>query len=178
MQQHIIHVPTVQRAIENLYDKLQVGQKVGANETVLLLSILASISSYWSPSDLPSSEVIFDSVQDALRIANHWLKTTLDVFEHVKRAATSSLGTVQAYLLMIFLIYHMEGFSPKSRALLSAALSTAKDLALHRTDSSRNAVLNPSKADIVDIEMRRRVWWHLSCTDWFVMLTGDRKGAG
>lgn len=139
-----------------------------ANETVLLLSILASIAFYWIASDFRSLGDIFSSAEDASQVANLWLRTTLDVLEHVKRAATSSLETVQAGAILVFLIYHMEGFSPKVRAILAGAISTARDLALHQTDSPRNALQNPSKAEIVHMEMRRRVWWHLCGTDWCV----------
>lgn len=166
--QHVLHIPTVRRAIEQLYMRMQVGERVEPNQTVLLLSILASIASYWSPAHAEAPTGIFDSAQNASKAGSHWLKTTLDVLEHVKRTASATLETVQSCLVMIFLIYHMEGFSPKVRAILAAALSAAKDLTLHQTDRHWNTPPEESRMNVVDKEMRRRVWWHLACTDWFV----------
>lgn len=166
--QHVLHVPTVRRDFEQLYERLKDGERIEPNDTVLLLSILASIASYWSTSDSQPSIRLFDSIHTACKAANHWLKTTLDVLEHVKRTASATLATVQAGMILIFLIYHMEGFSPKVRAILAAALSSARDLALHQTDRHRNTQSDESSVEIVYKEMGRRVWWHLACTDWSV----------
>ena len=167
--QHVIHVPSVRRAIERLYARMQVGERIEPNDAVLISSILASISSYWSPAE-PTG--IFDTVQSACNATHHWLKTTLDILEHVKRTSSATLETVQASAVLAFLIYHMEGFSPKVRAILAGALSAARDLGLHRTDSHIDTPQQESQMDVVYKEMCRRVWWHLAGTDWSMTLCG------
>lgn len=166
--QHVIHVPSVRRNLQQLYMRLEEGKQIEPNETVLLLSILATIASYWSPEDSRSSKNSFDSVADATKAGYYWIRTTLDVLEHVKRTATPTLETVQSCLLLIFLIYHMEGFSPKVRAIVAAAISSAKDLRLHKIDSKVNTAAKGLYKDEVSKEICRRVWWHLACTDWLV----------
>lgn len=162
--QHLIHGPTARRSIRHLYRKLQLGEQVEANDTVLLLTTLTSIVAYWGLSENTSS--VFGSKQQAINVAVLWLRVALDVLEHVRRTASASLETVQAGIIVVFLIYHIEGFSPKVRAIVYATLSIAKDLGMHRTDDPNFLPPEESQLDIVDREMKRRVWWHLASTDW------------
>lgn len=75
---------------------------------------------------------------------------------------------------LVFLLYHADGFSLKVRALHSSAISVAKELGLHRTDAPRNGLPLPrNQAEIVDRELRRRIWWHLACTDWSLGTAGS-----
>lgn len=112
----------------------------------------------FSPDDPP----LYASKEQALDAAYDWTRITLDVLEQVRRSGNASLETIQATISIVFLLYHADGFSLKVRALHGSAISVAKELGLHRTDSARNG-LPParSQAEIVDRELRRRIWWHL-----------------
>ena len=121
---------------------------------------------YWGLSENTSG--IFGSKQTAINVAVLWLRMALDVLEHVRRTASASLETVQAGIIIVFLIYHIEGFSPKVRAIVYATLSVAKDLGMHRTDDPSFLPAETSQIEIVEREMMRRVWWHLASTDWYV----------
>lgn len=75
---------------------------------------------------------------------------------------------------LVFLLYHADGFSLKVRALHGSAISVAKELGLHRTDAVRNGLPPPkNQEDVVDREVRRRIWWHLACTDWSLGTAGS-----
>ena len=167
--QHLLHIPTARRSIKLLYEHLKMGERVEANQTVLLLTVMTSIASYWGLSDCSSS--IFGAMQTTINVAVMWLRTALDVLEHVRRSAPASLETVQASIITIFLIYHIEGFSPKIRAIVYATLAVAKDLGLHRTDDPSYLRQQEVQMDIVETEVRRRVWWHLASTDWLVYIS-------
>ncbi|TKA31045.1 hypothetical protein B0A50_02013 [Salinomyces thailandicus] len=49
----------------------------------------------------------------------------------------------------------------------------AKDMGLHLTDSLHNKRPEETREQIIDAEMRRRVWWHLASTDWSTSLAGS-----
>lgn len=164
--QHMLHGPTTRRSVKQLYRKLQIGEHVDLNETVLLLTTLTSITSYWGLSENSSS--VFASQQTAINVAVLWLRGGLDVLEHVRRTSSASMETVQAGIIIVFLIYHIEGFSPKVRAMMYNTLAAAKDLGMHRTDDAAFLPPEQSQLEIVDREMRRRLWWHLASTDWYV----------
>lgn len=99
--QHVIHVPTVRDSIRKLYSRINRQEQVEANETVLLLSILGSMASYWSP--IVDRHATFDSTQSSTAVSVLWLRQTLDIMEHVRRSSSANLATVQAYLITVFL---------------------------------------------------------------------------
>jgi hypothetical protein len=78
-------------------------------------------------------------------------------------------------LVLQFLINHIEALSPRFRVLLAEALAVSRTLGLHLIDSATTggAPLQGS-ADPVTREMKRRVWWYLTSTDWLVsMVEGE-----
>lgn len=124
----------------------------------------------FSPEGIP----LYASRQQALDAAYDWTRITLDVLEQVRRSGAATLETVQASMSVVFLLYHADGFSLKVRALHGSAISVAKELGLHRTDAPRNGLPPPrTQAEIIDRELRRRIWWHLACTDWSMGVAGS-----
>ncbi|KAK5173531.1 uncharacterized protein LTR77_002212 [Saxophila tyrrhenica] len=170
--QHLIHCPTVRRDVDELYSHLIQGRSVEPGRTVLLLAMLTSMGSYWGMGG--NENPYFTTGSVASKVGMFWLRTAMDVLEHTRRSASASLECVQANIILMFLVYHIEGFSPKVRALHFAALAMAKDLRLHRTDDPSLPVekSNSSTKNIVDKEMRRRVWWHLAASDWSLSTSG------
>lgn len=157
---------------ERVYEDLRTGKNVEPNRTVFLLSILASVAALWafSPDEIP----LYSNRQQALDAAYDWTRITLDVLEQVRRSGSATLETIQATISVVFLLYHADGFSLKVRALHGSAISIAKELGLHRTDAARNGLPQPkNQAEIVDRELRRRIWWHLACTDWSLGTAGS-----
>lgn len=163
---------TDKASFEQLYEDLRTGKHVEPNRTVFLLSILASVAALWafSPGEMP----VYGNRQQALDAAYDWTRITLDILEQVRRSGSASLETIQATISLVFLLYHADGFSLKVRALHGSAVSVAKELGLHRTDAPRNGLPLPkNQAEIVDRELRRRIWWHLACTDWSLGTAGS-----
>ena len=162
-------------SIARLYRDIRSGEKIEPNRCVLLLSMLASVAALWAftTGDIP----IYSDKRHALDMAYDWTRITLDVLEQTRRAGTATLETVQATMATVFLLYHADGFSLKVRTLHGSAIMLARDLGLHRTDARRNGLPPPkTQADIVDRELRRRIWWHLACTDWSLGTAGSFNG--
>lgn len=105
--QHFIHCPTVKRSMRTLYDQLERGETVEPNQMVLVLSMLASMSSYWGLGQC--SNPFFQHRHMAVKVGQLWLRTTLDILEHVRRSASANLETLQASLIALSLIFHIEG---------------------------------------------------------------------
>ena len=47
-------------------------------------------------------------------------------------------------------------------------LALAKDLGLHRTDDPSATLVVPQQMDEVEKEVRRRIWWQIVATDWYL----------
>ncbi|KAK5122334.1 hypothetical protein LTR85_004245 [Meristemomyces frigidus] len=156
--------------IVKLYASLERPQGTPYSHVALTLSILASIAGYWGLRE--ADDTPFTSPSEASAVALYWLRSAFDVLEHIQRTTSPDLETVQTSVILLFLSYHIEGFSPNLRRLQATALANAKDIGLHLTDSTHNKRPEETQQQIIDTEMRRRVWWHLASTDWSLSLCG------
>ncbi|KAH0835327.1 putative Zn(II)2Cys6 transcription factor [Fonsecaea pedrosoi] len=165
--QHVVHVPTVRNMMQNLYANLEQGLPILPSELALLLSILAS-SSNLAMYFLGDIEPSF-SASDVAQASSLWINTTLEVIESSRRTTPSQLEDVQAAIILGFLLFHSEGFSTRARHLFAGAVIMARDLSLHKTDAPGSA---GSQRAVLETEIKRRVWWHVVATDWFLGLSG------
>lgn len=133
---------------------------------MLPISLIAIISVHSGKTGPLQPHPLYDTVQAARQTSVYFLRTALDVLDIIRRAGSVSLETVQASALLAFLLFHVEGFSSRTKAIQSYGLSLARDLGLHKTDLNRDPKMHLSQNEIIDLEMRRRVWWHLASTDW------------
>ncbi len=101
--QHIIHVPSVRRRFDFLYDVLENRRSdtVSGGLLALLLAVLAQTAGFWALGNLENS--FFASRQEALAVSTYWLRCALDATEHVWRVEGSDLEVVQAKILLIVL---------------------------------------------------------------------------
>ncbi|EEP76425.1 predicted protein [Uncinocarpus reesii 1704] len=166
---HIVHIPTVRNIIHNLYRNLQLGLPIQPSHVALLLSMFASTAYMLSSSNC--SEVLFSNLQNAIQCSFLWCKSALDVLEHSNRTTAGSIEDIQATIILAFVVFNFEGFTARFRILSSSALSMARDLALHRIDAEVQAPRTGAEKPI-QVEIKRRVWWHMVSTDWLLALAG------
>ncbi len=76
---HFVHAPSLKQDLNLLYEHLDGGGSVDPNQTVLLLAILSSMSSYW---DLSPCTKVFSDPRAASHVAGLYARMTLDVLEH------------------------------------------------------------------------------------------------
>ncbi|EMD00763.1 hypothetical protein BAUCODRAFT_20800 [Baudoinia panamericana UAMH 10762] len=168
--QHVIYVPTVKRIIDSLYETFDT-KVPHYSHVVLLLAILGSIAAFWA---LGSPEkTLFASQQEALAMSKYWLRCTLDISEQCWRTSKPDLEFVQGKIILMFVIYHLEGFTPQARYLHASAIASAREIGLFVTDGRQRKVRQETQAQIIDLEFRRRVMWHLASTDWSIAVGGN-----
>lgn len=91
------------------------------------------------------------------------------MLEQAWRSQSPNIVTVQASIIIMFLLFHTEALSPKVRFVHATAITLAKDIGLHITDGNPDEdQVQQSRDQMIEKEMRRRVWWHLASTDWSV----------
>ncbi|KAI1619879.1 hypothetical protein EDD37DRAFT_196347 [Exophiala viscosa] len=164
--QHVLCEHTVRRIKETLYSNLEQGLPVVHSHAALLLIIFACSTALCSYHTGEMSRLY--SLAVASQVSLVWVKGALDVLDHARRTTEGSIEDIQAFILMTFFLYHLEGLSTRARRAFAAAIVTARELGLHKLD----AVASSRHADPAEIEIKRRVWWHLVATDWFVALSG------
>jgi hypothetical protein len=127
----------------------------------------------------------------------------LEVLELSRRSSVRRLADVQAGIILMFLLFHGEGFSTRTRCLFVSNIAMARDLCLHKLDAPtthtigsdlvgfshkrdnlqaeikllcpyRRSPDTPShERSILETEIKRRVWWHIVATDWLMSMGGS-----
>ena len=173
---HIIHLPTLRKILENCYQRLSQSQSVDTDHVALLLSVFATVMCYTKMTEPDSVPLVV--ANDTDNVFQLWFRSALDLLDHSRRVLQASLEAVQTCVILVFLDYNLEGFTSRARALMSLGLHSAKELAMHRIDaphSTRRRAASTTVDSVIDLEMKRRIWWHLVATDWMVSLAGSAQ---
>ncbi|KAK5193792.1 hypothetical protein LTR99_005979 [Exophiala xenobiotica] len=169
--QHVVFMPQVRKLMDTLYANVDQGLLTPPSHVALILTILATSAALSSHQSGDCRLLSPPSV--AAHASLVWANSALEVLEFSRRTTAGGLEDIQASILMAFLLHHVEGFSARSRRLFAGAISTARDLGMHRLDATSGPSADPKKSvDPVDVEIQRRVWWHVVATDWLLGLSG------
>ncbi|KAB8239309.1 Zn(II)2Cys6 transcription factor [Aspergillus alliaceus] len=141
---YVVHIPSSRLLLEDAYKQLSLGSSPEPGHVALLLSIFAS-----------TAYMLEAKAADSL-------------FLNQANAVSCSIEDVQAAIILSFIIFNIEGFSSRFRTTSSSALIMARDLSLHRIDADTFR----DNEDPVQIEIKRRIWWHMAATDWLLSLSG------
>lgn len=162
----VLHIPTVRSLMATWYLALEEGQSVAKGQASLLLAVFALTTFFYHA---PYHGQLIKSESDSTCVSRVFTKAALDVLDHCRRTGSGSLEEVQAYILVATVIFYTDGFSARGRALMSTAIATARDLHLHRLDTTDISVPDKrtgAQSDTVDLEIKRRVFWYLASTEW------------
>ncbi|KAF1811991.1 hypothetical protein P152DRAFT_466807 [Eremomyces bilateralis CBS 781.70] len=169
---HVVYTPTIRASCEDIMRRITVHESVSSGQAALLLSIFAMtccFSSYIMQESLPP---FLNSVEFASHLSTLWVKSSLDCIDHSRRARGGTVEDVQASIVLYLLVFNLEGYSPRGRAIFQNALSTARELSLHRVDFKSSSDVNLTDSEFIQKEIKRRIWWHLVSSDWLLALTG------
>ena len=153
-----LHVPTVRSLLKTVYLRLNLGEDVQPGQAALLLAIFALAAFFYRTSEI--SEVA-TTEQESIQFSKYLCKSALDVLDYSRRITSGTVEDVQAYILMTFATFHLDGFSARGRFLSAAAISIARDLRLHLVDAEPElpAEGETGARNLVDREVKRRVFW-------------------
>lgn len=176
--QHILHITSTRQMLNDVYQRMANSQEIDPGALCLVLGICASASYFYTASSSRGKEVLRDH-DTACRLARHWAKQGMYAMEQIQSTTTTepTLEAIQSMVILTFLFYHMEGFTCRMRFMHSSGIIMAKALGLHKLDAPNGYSPPYSRQDIIDKEVRRKVWWHLTCSDWvFSFVGGPQEG--
>lgn len=162
---HVTYSPHVYRTLNEVYEIVSSNGTPPPGSVALLLSIFASTAALKFAVGL-ADEIPDIRTTEAESLCTIWAKAALDCLDYSRRVGRTSMEDLQAMITTFFLMYNLEGFSSRSRSSMGMAISIAKELGLHRVDHSDSRQYYDNVADKVELEVKRRVWWHLAATDW------------
>lgn len=162
-------MPTVRSLLKTFYLRINQDESVLPGQAALLISIFAIGVYFYQPFD--NSEVA-TTTQATTHLSKVFSVAALNALDYSRQSTSGTLEDAQAYILMSFVAYHLDGFSARGRLLLTAATSIARELRLHRLDANNESSVVGSETNIrllIDREVKRRVFWHIASTDWCVV---------
>jgi hypothetical protein len=109
---------------------------------------------------------LFSDHSAATEAAYGWTTQAFDIMDQSRRTTSPSLEDIQASVILSFLAYNIEGAPARSRSVWSSTLSRARELSLHKVDAKSSTF--STQDDIIVHEIKRRLWWYLASSDWFV----------
>lgn len=156
------------QSVEHIIDTVYMNQNTHVHgkpaHVALLLSIFASASHFWRTQQ--NKDLIFVSAKEAILMSSIWCNASLDILEYLRRTSSASIEDLQATIVISYVIYNAQGFSPVFRSLHSSMVMMARDLSLHKTDSPQKKKETDTQPSMVEDDIRRRIWWHITSTDW------------
>jgi hypothetical protein len=160
-----LHVPTTWRLLKELYDALDLNRLPSETQLAFFLGIFAG-SAYVSKTSL-QLECSTSEPRSTLALAESWHKQA--VFLLTKPPVPPSTQALIATMTLAHLCTQIEGFSGSFGILAMSGLQMARMMRIHRLDSHHfREERRKHGADMVDVELKRRVWWHIVASDWFV----------
>lgn len=161
----VLDPQAVESLINDVYSRPNIRVWANPAQIALLLSIFASTSYLWRGTK--GEETIFTCAKTASQMSAIWTKTALDVLEYSRRVGPGSIQDLQATIIISYLIHNARAHGALNRSLHAIALTMARDLALHLTDSTRKWKAEGDRPfSPIEAEVRRRIWWHLISLDW------------
>lgn len=127
----VLHNPTMRSLIRTFYLRVNQEEAMSPSKYALLLSVFALSAFFFPPSEL--SEVV-STTNDATRLSQSFAVGALDMLDYSQRNTSGALEDVQAYIIMSYVTYHVDGLSARSRHLTTMAASVARDLRLHQIE--------------------------------------------
>jgi len=164
----ILHVPTTRCWLRELYVDLHACCIPSATRLAFFLSIFAS-SAYLSKDQLQPEPATLGGRSLAAAPSELWFGHAVSLL--TRPPVPPSTQALQAYTGLAYLCSQLEGLTESFGILTIFTLQMSRSMKIHLLDSPRcREERQKNGADMVDVEVKRRLWWHLASSDWFVTI--------
>ncbi|PYH45665.1 Zn(II)2Cys6 transcription factor [Aspergillus saccharolyticus JOP 1030-1] len=160
----ILHIPSVRVLMEETYRDTSEGKEPNFTVLILLLAIYAGGTIVATPELLESLEATEEKSRTAFAT---FMRLAITMLDHPKRPIAPSTVALLAITILSHILTHADGFHDNIQALRMRAIFMARVEERKRT-----------QYEVVEIEVQRRIWWHIVASDWIVSLTqGPQEGS-
>lgn len=150
---HIIHIPTVESHLNKLYNDLEQNQQPRYDHLALISAIFAL-------------SVYFQGVEP-LSLTRRWTLLAQKSMCAANFIGKPTIESVQTVLLIAQHLLPNIGGIATFRVLFTTAMHSARSLGFDQLDSVQSKKRRHGKQlNYVELETKRRIWWHIASTDW------------
>ncbi|KAG4435384.1 hypothetical protein IFR05_009127 [Cadophora sp. M221] len=170
---HVIHAPTVRERFDSLYTNIETGLKPNYAH-LALISTLFALGAYFST----TTSGLYFKPPESMIYSRRWTLLAQEALSVTNCLAEPSIETLQSLILISQHMMANIGAIAMLRTLSTTIMHTARAMSLHTLDSVRNKKLRENTTvDHVDLEVKRRIWWHIASTDWLLsFMSGAQCG--
>ncbi|KAK8187514.1 uncharacterized protein BKA78DRAFT_191448 [Phyllosticta capitalensis] len=171
----VLHVPSTRILVEETYQGLVEGQEPDSITLLLLFSIFASSAYFWTKNLSDRLQVGPATARNAFNVFS---KLAISLVEQDGRPVKPSLMALQSISILTHLFSNSDGFSTTFHLLRCSGLLMAQALRIHHLDTPHSQQERRTKgANMVEVEVKRRIWWHIVASDWLLsFLGGPQEG--
>ncbi|OQU99094.1 hypothetical protein CLAIMM_04781 [Cladophialophora immunda] len=156
-----LHVPSARALVEESYARLANSLEVSTDVLTFLFCIFASSSFHVCHAHIHHTP---KGLIDSARWAVVWKMTASDLIFDKRAMFSTSLLSLQSVSIMLLLAWNSGGQSAEFQALKSIALQKAIQMGIYKLDAGYGA----QDGNGIEMELKRRLWWHLAASDWLV----------
>lgn len=137
--------------------------RVNMQKLALIAACLAAAAHFWRG----NTSGIFTDSRQATNCSQILMHLAEEAIQESRHDVKPTIESLQAVMIL-------GNFLPPAKDLnrhtfLETILKSAKTMGIHQIDSRRNCERRiHSSYDILDLEMKRRVWWHIVYSDWML----------
>ena len=160
----MLHIPSCRATLERAYGAITRGDEPSSTDLMLLLACFASAAFTGTPNLLKS----LNATEDEARAAHMtYMRLATALLDNKYNPVVPSASSFAATATVFSLTTHATGFSDISRALRMRCHGMAQQMQVHLLDTKKSRDERLLKGcNAIDIELQRRVWWHLVGHDW------------
>ncbi|KAK8162237.1 putative Zn(II)2Cys6 transcription factor [Phyllosticta citrichinensis] len=171
----LLHVPSTRTLVEETYQGLIEGTEPPRTTLLLLFSIFASSAYFWTKNLSDKLQVSLATARNAFNVFS---KIAVSLVDQDGQTVKPSMMALQAISILTHLFNNSDGFSTTFHLLRSMGCLMAQSLRIHHLDtpqSQHERKVNGS--NMVEVEVKRRIWWHIVSSDWLLsFLGGPQEG--
>jgi hypothetical protein len=161
---HFIHVPTLRRHLQRAYEQLEHGVLPEHSILALLCTVIA-LAKYFAQKSWALGE---NAASPDEQTYGDFVALASRALAQARHLDNPSLESIQAVILLASHLLLNTGATTAFRVLLTAMFMSAQALLIHQIDSPKNQKLRENtNYDRVELEMKRRLWWHIASSDWY-----------
>lgn len=158
-----LHIPTTWKSLRDFYNDLNNNRVPSASQVSFFLSVFAG-SVYVSKHEFPFETASLRGHPQQV-LAERWIKQAVILLTNPP--VPPSVRALQTSVTLAHLCTQIEGLSGSFGLLSATGLQMARSLKIHRLDSAPyREQRRQHGADMVELEVKRRIWWHMVASDW------------
>ncbi|KAL6249045.1 hypothetical protein RBB50_004108 [Rhinocladiella similis] len=170
----VLHIPSTRSMMEETYRNASDGDtEVCVANILMLFSIFAGAALSWTPQFLRNLGAVQKDAKAAFKAYTH---LAISILDHDRGEFPTSISALAAVTTLAFVVSNASFSLFDVHLLRCRCMLMAKVMQIDRLDTVKCREDRRLKGyNMVEIEVQRRIWWHLVASDWLGAFSGSSQ---